>query len=160
VRLDGPLSSKDASMGQLVAATVAAPVYALGAELIAPGAPAKIRVRGIRKAGHLKGSSQLELSLSQVSINGRLCPVVSRIQSFEGKARGKDTAKKTGMGAGLGAMIGGMFHKGKGAVQGAAAGAGAAIGYQEFTQPEAVNLPAETLITFRLENGSRSEEPK
>jgi len=67
-----------------------------------------------------------------------------------GKARGKDTALKTGGGAGLGAIIGAIAGGGKGAAIGAGAGAGAGLGYQAFTHGQAVRVPAESVLTFRL----------
>jgi hypothetical protein len=56
-----------------------------------------------------------------------------------------------GGGAVLGTIIGAIAGGKKGAAIGAAAGAGAGAGAQVLTRGKRVNVPAESLVTFRLE---------
>ncbi|HVT97645.1 MAG TPA: hypothetical protein VHE33_09070, partial [Acidobacteriaceae bacterium] len=56
-----------------------------------------------------------------------------------------------GGGGALGAVIGGLAGGGKGAAIGALAGAGAGTAGSAVTGNKEILLPAETLVTFRLE---------
>src|SRR5205807_5687695 len=83
------------------------------------------RLANAEEAGHMKGSSELQLELTRMVIDGKDYPLVSSDYTLQGKGRGKNTAEKVGGGAILGAIIGGLAAGGKGAAVGAAAGAGA-----------------------------------
>jgi hypothetical protein len=72
---------------------------------------------------------------------------VSRTQT----GKGKRTAVLAGGGAGLGALIGGLAGGGKGAAIGALAGAGAGTGGAAFTGNKDIVLPAESVLSFKLE---------
>src|SRR5579884_1779549 len=65
------------------------------------------------------------------------------------------TAGNTGWGAALGAIIGAIAGGGKGAAIGAASGAGAGALTQILTKGSAVRVPAETVLTFRLDKPLR-----
>jgi len=54
--------------------------------------------------------------------------------------------------AALGAIIGGLAGGGKGAAIGAASGGGLGAGVNAVTRGEQVKIPAETLITFKLQS--------
>ena len=56
-----------------------------------------------------------------------------------------------GGGAVLGAIVGAIAGGGKGAAIGAAAGAAAGAGAEVITQGPTVNVPAESLLTFSLQ---------
>ena len=60
------------------------------------------------------------------------------------------TATYVGGGAILGAIIGAVAGGGKGAAIGAATGAGAGAATQIIVKGRSVNVPAESLVTFRL----------
>lgn len=62
----------------------------------------------------------------------------------------KDTATYIGGGALLGTVIGAIAGGGKGAAIGAAVGAAAGAGAQIYTHGRTINVPAESLLTFRL----------
>jgi hypothetical protein len=57
-----------------------------------------------------------------------------------------------GGGAVLGTLIGAVAGGAKGAVVGAVAGAAAGAGAQVLTRGKEVNVPAESVLTFRLGN--------
>jgi hypothetical protein len=109
------------------------------------------RLAEAKEAGHLAGSSELQLELTRMVIDGRDYPVVSSDYTLQGKGRGKNTAEKVGGGAALGAIIGAIAGGGKGAAIGAGVGAGAGGAVQVLTRGQQVKVPSETLLEFRLQ---------
>ncbi len=97
------------------------------------------------------GSSELQLELTRIVIDGKDYPVVSSDYSLKGKGRGSDTAKKVGGGAVAGAIIGAIAGGGKGAAIGAGVGSAAGAGVQVLTRGQQVKVPSETLLEFRLQ---------
>jgi hypothetical protein len=109
------------------------------------------RLAQAKEAGHISGSSELQLELTRLVIDGRDYPVVSSDYTLQGKGRGKNTAEKVGGGAVLGAIIGGIAGGGKGAAIGAGVGGGAGGAVQVLTRGQQVKVPSETLLEFRLQ---------
>jgi len=109
------------------------------------------RLAEAKEAGHFAGSSELQLELTRIVIDGRDYPVVSSDYTLEGKGRGKNTAEKVGGGAVLGAIIGAIAGGGKGAAIGTGVGAAAGGTVQVLTRGEQVKVPSETLLEFRLQ---------
>lgn len=109
------------------------------------------RLAEAKDAGHFSGSSELQLELTRMVIDGRDYPLVSSDYTLKGKGRGKNTAEKVGGGAAVGAIIGAIAGGGKGAAIGAGAGSAAGAGVQVFTKGERVKVPSETLLEFRLQ---------
>ena len=109
------------------------------------------RLAYAQEAGHLSGSSELQLELTRIVIDGKDYPVVSSDYSLKGQGRGKNTAEKVGGGAALGAIIGAIAGGGKGAAIGAGVGAGAGGAVQVLTRGQQVKVPSETLLEFRLQ---------
>ncbi len=109
------------------------------------------RLAEAKEAGHIAGSSELQLALTRIVIDGRDYPVVSSDYTLQGKGRGKNTAEKVGGGAALGAIIGAIAGGGKGAAIGAGVGAGAGGAVQVLTRGQQVKVPSETLLEFRLQ---------
>ncbi len=66
------------------------------------------------------------------------------------KGKGKRTAVAVGGGTGAGALIGGIAGGGKGALIGGLVGAGAGTAGAAFTGNKDLQIPAETVITFKL----------
>jgi hypothetical protein len=109
------------------------------------------RLAEAKEAGHVSGSSELQLELTRIVIDGRDYPVVSSDYTLQGKGRGKNTAEKVGGGAALGAIIGAIAGGGKGAAIGAGVGAGAGGAVQVLTRGQQVKVPSETVLEFRLQ---------
>jgi hypothetical protein len=109
------------------------------------------RLAEAKEAGHFSGSSELQLELTRVVIDGKDYPVVSSDYSLQGKGRGSNTAKKVGGGAVAGAIIGAIAGGGKGAAIGAGVGSAAGAGVQVLTKGQQVKVPSETLLEFRLQ---------
>ncbi len=101
-------------------------------------------------------NKQLALDLESVTVNGQRYAVTAGtvpLGSGERDAIGKNkrTGEFVGGGALLGTIIGAIAGGGKGAAIGAAAGAGTGAGTQVLTRGKTVKIPAESLLTFRLE---------
>jgi hypothetical protein len=109
------------------------------------------RLAEAKEAGHFSGSSELQLELTRIVIDGKDYPVVSSDYSLQGKGRGSNTAKKVGGGAVAGAIIGAIAGGGKGAAIGAGVGSAAGAGVQVLTKGQQVKVPSETLLEFRLQ---------
>jgi outer membrane lipoprotein SlyB len=122
-----------------------------GAVAIPQGSAAELIFRGTE-------DGYLVLDLESVTINGvRYAVSVDPTQTEEatrereGLGANKRTAGYVGGGALLGTIIGAIAGGGKGAAIGAAAGAGAGAAGQVLTRGKRVRIPAESAITFRLD---------
>jgi len=115
------------------------------------GADVYGRLAEAKEAGHIAGSSELQLELTRMVIDGRDYPLVSSDYTLQGKGRGSNTAKKVGGGAVAGAIIGAIAGGGKGAAIGAGVGSAAGAGVQVLTRGQQVKVPSETLLEFRLQ---------
>lgn len=151
VRLDSELSSGTAQPGDAFHATVSDDVVINGQTIIARGARAEGTVTDAKALGKFKGGAVLALRLDRVQSEwGSVQVQTSSIDRAE-KGKGKRTAGFVGGGAGLGALIGGLAGGGKGAAIGAIAGAGAGTAGSAFTGNHQIVLPAETLLSFKLQ---------
>lgn len=151
VRLGQSVGSKISSAGQTFTATVASPVTVEGRTAIPAGASASGTVVDAKPLGRFKGGASLQLRLTSVTAGGaeQSISTSSVVRTETGK--GKRTAVLAGGGAGLGALIGGLAGGGKGAAIGALAGGGAGAGGAAFTGNKDIVLPAESALSFKLE---------
>jgi hypothetical protein len=152
VRLDQDLGSKISQPGETFSATVADPVVVAGTTVIPRGARAEGTVIDAKPLGRFKGGALLEVRLERVRTNWGSYPVATSTIERAEAGKGKRSAGFIGGGGGLGALIGGLAGGGKGALIGALAGAGAGTAGTAFTGNKQIVLPAETLLTFRLEH--------
>lgn len=152
VRLNDAVGTKISQSGQTFSATVAQPIQVDGNTIIPDSADASGTVVTATPAGRFKGGSVLELKLDSVSINGKRYAVDTSAFERTEKGKGKRTAVLTGGGAGVGALIGGLAGGGKGAAIGAIAGAGAGGAGSAFTGNRDITLPAESVVSFKLES--------
>lgn len=152
VRLDQDLGSKVSQDGENFTATVANDVVIDGQTVIPRGAQAEGVVVAAKALGHFKGGAALALRLERVKTNWGSYPVRTSTMSQVEKGKGKRTALFAGGGAGFGALVGGLAGGGKGALIGGLAGAGAGTAGSALTGNKEIFLPAETLLTFRLEH--------
>lgn len=165
VRLDSDLGSKISQPGDSFSATVADDVMKGGDVIIAKGARAEGTVVDAKPLGKFKGGAALVLKLDRVRSRWGTYPVETSSISRAEKGKGKRSAAFIGGGAGLGALIGGIAGGGKGAAIGALAGGGAGTAGSAFTGNKQIVLPAETLLTFKLDHSvhitekGRQEDP-
>jgi hypothetical protein len=101
--------------------------------------------------GRFAGGASLQLQLTSISIRGVDTAIQTSSVTDAQKGKGKRTAVMAGGGAALGALIGGLAGGGKGAAIGAVAGGGAGTGGAAFTGNKDILLPAESALSFKLE---------
>jgi hypothetical protein len=148
--IDGVDSSKS-HVGDVFHASLETDLTVNNVVVARKGADVYGRLANAQEAGHIAGSSELQLELTRLVIDGKDYPVVSSDYTLKGKGRGKNTAEKVGGGAALGAIIGAIAGGGKGAAIGAGVGAGAGGAVQVLTRGQQVKVPSETLLEFRLQ---------
>ena len=104
--------------------------------------------------------NDLVLDLDSVTVNGRRYGVDATRNRIgggidirnSGIGANKETARNVGGGALLGAILGAAIGGGDGAAAGAAAGAAVGAGAQILTKGRRVNVPAEALLSYRLQS--------
>ncbi len=151
VRMIDSVDSAKNHVGDIFHASLETELTVNGALVARKGTDVYGRLAEAKEAGHIAGSSELQLELTRMVIDGRDYPVVSSDYTLQGKGRGKNTAEKVGGGAALGAIIGAIAGGGKGAAIGAGVGAGAGGAVQVLTRGQQVKVPSETLLEFRLQ---------
>jgi hypothetical protein len=148
--IDGVDSSKN-HVGDIFHASLETDLTVNGTVVARKGTDVYGRLAEAKEAGHMAGSSELQLELTRMVIDGHDYPMLSSDYTLQGKGRGKNTAEKVGGGAALGAIIGAIAGGGKGAAIGAGVGAGAGGAVQVLTRGQQVKVPSETLLEFRLQ---------
>jgi hypothetical protein len=107
-------------------------------------------------------NNELVLDLDSVTTNGQRYAVDATRHPVatggvdvknSGLGNNDETIKHVGGGALLGTVIGAIVGGGKGAAIGAASGAAVGAGAQILTHGRKVNVPAEALLTYRLQSG-------
>ena len=152
VRITQTLDSATTQQGQSFSGSIASDVLIDGLTVLHQGAAVAGNVTAVQEAAHFKGSALLSIQLTSLTRRGDQIALNTDPYSTEGKGRGKNTAVKTGGGAAVGALLGGIFGGGKGAAIGAGAGGGLGAGANAITRGQQVQIPAESIIRFRLAN--------
>ena len=144
-----PIDSERNQPGDEFAASLANPVV-VGNEVIIPeGSDARVRLIQSATAGKMKGQSELQVELVEVTAYGRPYAVQTTPYTTVGASRGKQTAKTVGAGAVIGGLIGAIAGGKKGAAIGAGVGAGGGAGVQAATKADQVKIPPEAKIEFK-----------
>jgi hypothetical protein len=156
VRTNETIDSKTAAEGQTFDVQVTRDARDANGDVVIPrGSEARLAIKSASKGGRFRGASDLVLDLQSVNIHGRPYRIDAADISEKGKSglgANKRTATYTGGGAALGAIIGAIAGGGKGAAIGAGAGAGAGALTQVLTKGGSIKVPAETVLTFRLDS--------
>jgi len=98
-------------------------------------------------------SGNVKLSLRSLTVNGRTYTATSQSETAgeRGLGANRRTAEMVGGAAALGTVIGAVAGGAKGAAIGAIAGAAGGAAVQVLTMGKEVRVPAESVLTFRLE---------
>jgi hypothetical protein len=152
IRMIDSVNSDTSRLGETFRASLAEPVYVNGQEMIPRGADVVTKLVTDQQSGKIEGRTVLTLALSTITINGRTFDVTSSDVKTESSSRGTRSAGVIGGTAALGAIIGAVAGGGKGAAIGAGSGAAVGTGAEVLTSGQKVKIPAETRLTFRLQN--------
>jgi hypothetical protein len=154
-RSEETIDSATAAEGQTYAAEIADDVLDAAGDVVIPhGSNAQIVIRSASKGGRFRGASDLGLDLQSITVEGQQYLISTsdlRQSGKQGVGANKRTAEYTGGGAALGAIIGAIAGGGKGAAIGAGAGAGGGALTQILTKGGSIRVPAETVLTFKLD---------
>lgn len=152
IRVNQEISTREAG-GSFTAQMAQDVVNQNGQVLIPKGSPVKLAVSEVSTGG-VTGTRTMSLSLQSVTINGRERQASSQTEEQrgrEGLGRNRRTAEMAGGGAALGALLGAIAGGGSGAAAGAAIGAAGGATAQVLTRGDEVRVPAETVLTFKLD---------
>jgi|SRR3954471_3289576 hypothetical protein len=153
VRADNSISATSANVGKTFTGRVTQDVHDANGNIVIPkGSRAQMTVQSTDK-------DNVTLALRSVSVNGQRYMVDTSNSSQSTAANGKDgigmnkrTGEYVGGGALAGTVIGAIAGGAKGAAIGALAGGAAGAGAQVLTKGKKVDVPAETILQFRLAN--------
>lgn len=151
VRLVERITSSEHTNGDTFSATMDQPLIVEGLVIAERGARVEGAIVESVASGRVKGRASLGLELKKFhSSDGQDVAISTDTFRKEAESSTKEDAVKVGAAAGIGAAIGAIAGGGKGAAIGAAIGGGAGTGGVLATKGKAADLPAETLISFRL----------
>jgi BON domain-containing protein len=151
VRLTQTVSSDLNQKGDTFLASLASPIMIDDRVVIPADAAIQGKVVEAENAGRFNGKPALVIEVTRLAYNGRTYELRSNQYSKQGASRSGRAVATIGGGAGLGALIGGILGGGRGAAIGAMIGAGAGTGVQAAGKAPQVELPAESMLSFRLE---------
>lgn len=154
VRTNESVDAKHPSDSRIYSAVVDRDVRDRSGQVVIPrGSEAELIMRDAT-------GSNIVVDLESVTVNGQRYIVDTASKTIsatsgesrkEGIGANQRTGKYVGGGALVGSIIGAIAGGGKGAAIGAATGAGAGAIGQTVTRGGSVRLPAESLVTFRLD---------
>jgi hypothetical protein len=147
VRTDQAIDARDRSDGRIFTGTVAEDVRGQDGRILIPrSARAELIVQNV-------AANDLTVDLDSITVDGRRYMVNAQAYDNARHTRlgeNKRTGQYVGGGAILGAIVGAIAGGGKGAAIGAVAGGAAGAGAQVLTRGPQIRIPAETILTFRL----------
>ncbi len=152
VRISQYLSSNQNQPGDGFSAELQQPLVVDGWVVARRGQTVLGRVVVARKAGRIKGTSELGVELSTlVLVDGQQVPIRTQLMQTSAGSAHREEATAVGGATGMGAIIGAAADGGKGAAIGAAAGAGAGLAGILLTRGRPTEILPETVLTFQLE---------
>jgi hypothetical protein len=154
VRTVETIDSRNVGADQTFSAIVEQDVKdASGRVIIPERSSAQLIIRQMSSGGKT-GSPEMALDVQSITIDGRRYLVSTadmRLESGTGIGKNKRTAEAIGGGAALGTLIGTIAGGGKGAAIGVLVGAAGGAAAQVMTRGRDVQVPAETVLKFRLD---------
>ena len=154
VRTVETIDSRTAGANQVFSGIVEQAVTDGSGRVIIPErSSAQLMIRQMSSGG-ATGSPEMVLDVQSITIAGRRYLVSTEdmvVESATGVGKNRRTAEAVGGGAALGGIIGAIAGGGKGAAIGVLVGGAGGAGAQVLTRGRDVQVPAETLLTFRLD---------
>ena len=150
IRINQNISVKTSRVGDRFSGEVVEPVLQNGTVVIPRRTPVSGRVDASHRRGHFKGRSVLELRLTAMTLNGYEYGLDTHDNVRTKKGKGKRSGGLIGGLTGAGMIIGGIASGGVGLAIGAASGAGAGTLLAGGTGNRDIEIPAESIMHFRL----------
>ena len=151
IRIDQRISVKNSRSGDGFTGEIVDPVLAGDNRVLLPkGTQVAGVVDASHRRGHFKGRSLLSLRLTSLTLNGTQYPLDTRDLARGKKGKGRRSAAIIGGGAGLGMLVGGLASGGAGLAIGGLAGGGAGTALAGLTGNRDIDIPAESILHFRL----------
>jgi len=141
VRTDTQITADQNNVGKTFTGSVTEDVANNGTTVIPKGSPVVLTT--------VKDGSKVAVDLTSVSVGSQKYAIEASSYKPGSVGANKTTAKYAGGGALAGALIGAIAGGGKGAAIGAIAGGAAGTGTQVLTSGKSLNIPAETVLTFK-----------
>lgn len=151
VRLAGPVGSARSRAGDEFRATLHSPVVVDNKVILPKGTELAGKVTKAAPSGRLKTPARLELTLNRLEWQKQSYPIATTNFAQSAGSHKKRNVGLIGGGSGTGALIGAAAGGGSGALIGAGVGAAAGAAGAYATGKKDILLPAETLVTFRLQ---------
>lgn len=152
VRLGEPLDTKNSRPGERFVAHLDQPVLAGNRVIIPRGTAFHGHVVESKSSGRFKGRAYLAVTLDSFQLHGSTYEISTAASGRSSTSHKKRNLVLMGGGSGVGAAIGAIAGGGVGALIGAGAGAAAGTTGAFITGKKNVKLPAETPLTFSLQN--------
>jgi hypothetical protein len=153
VRLNQTIDVKHVESGDRFSGTLTQPIMQGDIVVVPAGSPASGEVLVAHRRGLFKGRSVLALTLTRLDVKGTPYRIDTGSLARTKKGKGKRSAAFIGGGAGMGMLIGGVATGGVGLLVGGLAGGGAGALGAAFTGNRDLSIPAESVVTFRLQGG-------
>lgn len=151
VHVSEAISTKTAKEGDVFTGATASPISVHGEVVIPKGAHVEGVVVQSKSPGKFKGEGTLSVKLTTLTATGTSYRIDTAPQTVTMKGKGKRTAAVAGGSTAGGALIGGLAGGGKGAAIGALVGAGAGAAGAGMTGNKELAIPAESALSFRLQ---------
>ena len=152
VRMIDGVDSETSQLGQTFQASLDDPVIIEGQTVVPRGADIVAKLVEDKQSGKISGRTELTLDLVSMRVNGKMVDLTTQELTTSSGSRGAKSAKVIGGAAAVGAVLGGILGGGRGAAIGATSGAGAGGAVQVITKGQRVKIPAETRLSFTLQN--------
>jgi hypothetical protein len=150
IRINQTLTSASAKAGDSFDGIVVSDIVAGGVVAIPRGASVHGIVVNAKKSGALVGRGELSLQVTQVTLGGRVYPIVSEVWGHNGGDKTVQSVNNTAAGGAIGALFGAAAGGGKGAAIGAGVGGALGLGSSAASGGGQVFVPSEGLLTFHL----------
>jgi hypothetical protein len=154
VRTSEDIDSSTAVVNQTFSGIVERDIRGESDTVVIPaGSHAVLVVREVSSGG-TTGSPDIVLDVQSMTVSGRRYLVSTgnlKTDSGTGVGKNKRTAETVGGGAALGTLIGAIAGGAKGAAIGVLVGAAGGAGVEVLNKGKDVRVPAETLLSFKLD---------
>jgi hypothetical protein len=153
VRLNQTIDVKHVTPGERFSGSVAESVVVGNTVAVPSGSIATGEILVAHRRGMFKGKSMMALTLTRLEVNGTQYRIDTANLSRTKSGKGRRSAAFIGGGAGMGMLIGGVATGGVGLLIGGLAGGGAGALGAAFTGNRDLAIPAESVVSFRLQDG-------